>query len=328
MIDLHWIAHRPGILKAAVLFLVMLLPPCTACAQNYDALIEMLQNPDPSTQIKGKTMLAFTIKSLVISMDPEQLTDDCFLLGHFINPENPDLAVGISVPPGWGKLVILTQRGGHYGLVGHVINVAYIESVESVSLFPGPLEQIVLNVYAGGTETRQWGENILRWDGAAMRMVWEWTRKSIDKRSAPERQGEYIGRITGSEISFDNSRSGAAKEIVTRTDWDEGIFSDEKRQTWDLKKVTSHFESQANHKWDESLFFFVAKSGQILSTKITIRCSRGMGGSESADTLYAGMKVGILEMPGTALSEGEDYDAVIGKELFCQIPKSAVRLEK
>lgn len=53
-----------------------------------------------------------------------------------------------------------------------------------------------------------------------------------------------------------------------------------------------------------------------------------MNGSESSDTLYAGMKVAILEIPGTALSKGKDYYTVVGKEHFCKIPESAVRVDQ
>ena len=38
------------------------------------------------------------------------------------------------------------------------------------------------------------------------------------------------------------------------------------------------------------------------------------------------MKVGILEIPGTALSMGQDYYTAVGKEHFCKILRSAVGL--
>lgn len=325
MIDQRWVLRKLAYSQAAVIFLTMLLLPCTAYAQDFDAQVAMVLNPDPSIRVRGEKTLAFIIKSVLTNMDPEQLTDDCFLLGHFIDPENYDLAVGISIPRVWGKFLVLTKRNGHYAPAGPLIDVAYIESIESTRLISGPLEQIVLNVYGGGTETRQWGKNILRWDGGAMRMIWRWIRCSVDKKRAHGLRGEYIGRIIRSEIFIKNSVSGNAKEIITRTEVDHGVFSKKKGQKWELEEVTSHFENKVTHKWDESVFFYITRYGQILPPRVSVECRRGIAGTEESETLNGGMRVGLLDIPGIH-ADDQAYHAVIGKEHFCEIPRSAVHI--
>ena len=328
MIDLHWVRRGLVLSQAAILLLVLLLLPGIACTQDYDSLVTMLRNPDPSMQNKAKEMLARSIKKSLLSMDPEKFTEDTFQFGNFVNPGIPDLAVGISIPPGWGYLVILTKRDGHYMAAGPVIEVGLVQAVKSIKLFPCPLNQLVLNDYGQGSNVRQWGQDIYRWDGTAMRKIWTWVRKSVESSWLLEPNGETAGEVTRSQIFINDSAGGEAKEIVTSSEVDEGVFSDEKGWSTELGKVTSHRETRVTHKWDESLFYYVAKSGKILSPEITVSCSRRMNGSESLGTLYAGMKVGILEIPGTALSKGQAYYAVVGKEHFCKIPKSAVRVDQ
>ncbi len=273
-------------------------------------------------------MLAHAIKKNLLGMDPEKFTEDTFRFGHFINPKSADLAVGISVPPGWGYLVVLSKKDGKYIPAGPVVDVGFIEDIESIKLFPGPLNQLVVKDYGQGTGTRQWEEAIYRWDGTAMREIWNWVRKALYKHWPPEPNGETIGYAVRSEVFINDSAGRGAKEIVTSSEVDEGVFYDEEGRYCELKKITSNRKTRVTHKWDESLFYYVAKCGKILSPEITVRCPRRGNRSESSDTLYAGMKVGIREIPGTALSLGEDYDVVVGKEHFCKIPKSAVQVEQ
>lgn len=327
MIDLHYSRRLCGFFQTVILLLVSLLLPCIARAQNYDGLVAMLRNPNHSIQMKGKEMLARTIKESLLSMDPEQSTEDTFLFGHFINPTFSDLAIGISVPPGSGHLVVLSKRAGRYVPAGPVIDVPFIEDITSIKLFPGRLNQIALEDYGQGSGTRYWGEDILRWDGTAMRTIWTWIRKALYKNWPPEPGGEIIGYAVRSKIFIKDRANGKTRKIVTSSTDDEGVFSDKERRYWELERITSHRETKVTHEWNEPLYFYVAKSGEVMSPEITVSCSPRVNGIEGSDTLYAGMKVGILEIPGTALSKGQDYDVVVGKEHFCKIPKSAVRLD-
>jgi hypothetical protein len=213
--------------------------------------------------------------------------------------------------------VVLSKNGGQYIPAGPVVDTGLIQHIKSIKLFPGPLKQLVLNDYGQGSGTRQWEEKVFRWDGTAMQMIWTWVRKALYKHWPPDLNGEIIGYAVRSDIFIDDPPGKAAKEIVTSSVDDRGVFCDDDNRSWELAKVTSHRETKVSHKWDESLFFYVAKSGKILSPEITVRCSREINGDESSDTLYAEMKVGILEIPGTALSKGEDYHAVAGKGHFC-----------
>lgn len=331
MIRLHCIRRGSALFEVAALFLVLLVlfvSPGLACAKGYDGLVAMLLEPDPSVQDKGKEMLASAIKKNLLRMEPEQYTEDTFLFGHFVNRETADLAVGISIPPGGGHLVILSQKRGQYIPAGPVIGTGLIQDIKSVRLFPGSLDQLILNTYGQGSNVHQWGEDIYRWDGRAMREIWKWVRKSVESSWLVEPNGETTGKVTRSQISINDSANGMATEIVTSSEVDEGIFSDEKGREWEFKKVTSHHETRAVHRWDESLYFYVAKYGRILPSKITVYCTRGKGPGKKSETLHAGMKVGILEIPGTALSLGETYHAVIGKESFCEIPKTAVKVDE
>ncbi|MGC8493552.1 MAG: hypothetical protein ACP5SH_17665, partial [Syntrophobacteraceae bacterium] len=183
---------------------------------------------------------------------------------------------------------------GYDGFVAMLVNPNpsvndLIQRIKSVRLFPGPLSQLVLNVYGQGSNVRQWGDDIYRWDGRAMREVWRWVRKSVESSWPVQPNGETTGEVTRSQISLRESAPGMAKEIITSSEVDEGVFSDEKGREWQLKMVTSRHESQETHRWDESLYYYVTKRGRILPAKITVRC-RQKGSGEKSETLHTGMK--------------------------------------
>jgi hypothetical protein len=124
------------------------------------------------------------------------------------------------------------------------------------------------------------------------------------------------------EISYNDLNSDGVKEIVTFTVIEDGIFE---RRTEEFERIVSRRETKTIHRWDESLFFYVAKHGEILPPRITVRCWDGIPPKEGSETLLRGRKVGIEEIPGL-INVVEGYRAVIGKEHFCEIPKSAVKL--
>lgn len=140
-------------------FMVLLLSPLSESAwpETYDSLVAMLHDPDSSVQIEGKERLALIIKKNLpkseLHYGPDQFTEDTFLFGHFINPNALDLAIGISVPaPRQGNLVVLTLKNGPYVPVEPVTGIGLIESLETVKLFPGPLDQLVLDMAVIGKE--------------------------------------------------------------------------------------------------------------------------------------------------------------------------------
>lgn len=323
MIDLRRMWHGLVLFLAAILLL--LLAPRTGCTETYDDLVAMMQDSALSTQIKAKATLIYTIKKCVLNMDPDRFTEDTFLFGHFINADVPDLAVGISVRPREGNLVILTKSNGKYVPLATVTGIAFIESMESIKLFSCPLDQIVLNLFGGGSGKQHWGKDIYRWDGTKMRMIWAWVRKDIDAKWPPEPEGT-VGRVAQSEVSIIGPGDSGPKEIQTDSVLDVGVFSHLKGHKSELEKVTSHVERREVHRWDDSLFFYVAKHGEILPTGITVRCQEGIPQKEGSETLNRGMRIGVLDIPGVHRASDEAYHAVIGKEHFCEIPKSAVHI--
>jgi len=323
MIDSHRLRHGLLFSQAMILFLVLL--PHTGRAGTYDDLVAMMRSSASSTQIKAKTTIAFSIKKSVLGMDPNRFTEDTFLFGHFINPDTPDLAVGISIPPRRGNLVILTKIDGRYLPIAPVRGIGFIESIESINLFSGPSEQVVLNLFGGGSGKQHWGKDIYCWDGTKMRMIWAWVRKDIDVKWPPESKGT-VGRVVRSEVSIIRPGDNGPKEIHTMSVVDVGVFSHQKGHKSELEKVTSHIERREVHRWDDSLFFYVANHGEILPTEITVRCWKGIPQSEGSETLNRGMRIGILDIPGVHHASDEAYHCIIGKEHFCEIPKSAVHI--
>jgi hypothetical protein len=200
--------------------------------------------------------------------------------------------------------------------------IGFLESLESVKLFPGHLDQLVLNLFGGGSGLRHWGKDIYRWDGQRLRMIWAGVRKELYTRWPPGPQGEITGHVVRSEIFYNDLNGDGVKEIITATVIEEGIFS---RRSEEFERVVSRRETKTIHQWDESLFFYVAKHGEILPPSITVRCWEGIPPNEGSETLLRGRKVGIEEIPGL-VNVVQGYRAVIGKEHFCEIPKSAVKL--
>jgi hypothetical protein len=293
-----------------------------SCAETYNTFVGMLQNQSPAIQMKGKDGLARIIKKNILKRDPTEFSEDTFQFGHFINPTTYDLAVGISFPRYWGNLVILTQKNGRYVPVVVNTSIAFIETIETTKLFPGTLDQLALNLFSGGSGVRHWAKDIYRWDGEKMRIIWAGVLKESYVKWPPGPQGEINGHIVRSEITFNDLRITGAKEIITVATLEEGIFNP---QSMELEKVQSRREISAVHKWDETLFFYVAKYGKILSDNVTAHCWEGIPPKEGSKTFLRGEKVGILEKPGYDAAE-QTYHTVTGKEHFCEISKSDVEI--
>lgn len=327
MNDPHSFRRSLRVAQAAFLALALILVSRVARAQNYGPLVAMLRSQDRSVRDKAKETLVRTIKDNLLRkdhVDPEQYTSDVFMFGHFVSAKTDDLAVGISVPPNWGHLVILTEKDGWYVPAGPVIDTDLIQSIEPVKLIPGSLDQMILNDYSNGTGWLDWGKYIFRWDGSAMRIIWMWERKTVYKGSAIGPNGECTGQVTRARISIGPLERGRARQIVTSSEEDRGVFSDQKGREWELKKVRSRSKLRLIHRWDGSLYYYVAKWGTILPSQITVSCSLG----QSPYTLHAGMKVGLLETPGTISFNDKGYYVVVGKEHFCEIPESAVVIDR
>jgi hypothetical protein len=320
-----WISRVIISAQFLALLLGLFCGPARSEAYDYDRLVAMVHSSKPAVHMEGKEKIALIIKKTLLRSQfyygPEQFTENCFCFGHFINPRAPDLAVGISLPPHRGNLVILTQKNGRYITEHAVTGIGFVEDMEVVRLFPGALDQLALNLYGGGSDWEHWGKDIYRWDGKAMRLIWAWIREDVFKRW-PNPHGEGVGTRVRGEISLDGSNRDGVKEVVTSDTVEECVFSDDT----EMAKVVSRRETKRIHRWDESLFYFVYEYGEIVAPSITAQCTEGIPQKETSKILTEGTRVGILEPPGYFKFETEVYHAVIGKECFCEIPKSAVRL--
>ncbi len=279
--------------------------------------MNIVRDPNPSVRMKGEMALAQIIKKNVLNreLSLDRLTEDIFCFGRFINPKADDLAVGISTPPYGGYLIVLTQKNGHYVPVPHV-GIGFIQSIERVKLLSGDLEQIVLDLYSGGSGLRHWGKDIYCWDGEAMRMIWTWVRKEkiegIRKTS---------GHIIQSDIFFEKARGGGPGEIITSTTVEKGILD---LDSWELAKVTSSSKTKQVHRWDQSLFFYVPEYGRILPPQVTVSCRQGIPQKKTLVTLKEGTTIGILDIP--CCKQAQSHMGVIGKEHFCEIPEPFIKV--
>jgi hypothetical protein len=287
-------------------------------------LVALVASPDPSVRIKGEEKLVRIIKESVLKgeIDPEQATEDTFCFGHFVSPTTLDLAIGISTIPYGGVLIVPSQRNGNYVPVGTVTGIGHIESIEAVRLFSGQLDQLALNLYTGGSGLRHWGKDIYCWDGKALRMIWAWIRKEVYKDWRPG-QREISGHMIQGDIAFGKVRRDGTKEIMTSTAVEKGIFGN---KSWVLDSVTSKNMTKLVHIWDQSLFFYVAKYGKTLPSQVTVRCKEGIPPKEASITIEQSTRIGILDIPGFFQDRTDGLIGVIGKERFCEIPKTAVEV--
>jgi hypothetical protein len=310
--------------QTVILFLGLFSEPVHP--QTYDALVAMIGNDNSSVRVKGKTKLARTIKETMLKgeLDPDQATEDTFCFGHFVNPTALDLAVGISTIPYGGNLIVLAQRNGHYVPLDPVTGIGHIESIEAVRLLHGQYDQLSLNLYGGGSGFRHWANDIYCWDGKTIRMIWAWLRKEVYEQWQPGSRREYTGHVIQSTITIGSMRNNSARDIITSTVIENGVF--DPRTSSVLSTVTSKNEEDLVHRWDQSLFFYVARHGRILPDKITVSCKKGIPQKEGSVALKQGTRIGVIDMPGFFQPDAEHYATVIGKEHFCEIPKSAVKL--
>ncbi len=296
----------------------------TACSQTYDDLIAMVGNPDPSIHMKGKAKLVQTLKEGVLKhqIDTHQLTDNAFCFGHFVGTSTLDLAVAISAPPHGGNLILLSQKDGRYVPVASIPGLAHIESIQSVNLFSGQADQLALNLYMHGTGLEHWAKDIYRWDGETLRMIWAWGQKEIRKDWPPDSHGEIRGYVIQSDITIGKRREDGSREIVTATVFEKGVF--DRNKDWGFRSVTDRSVTKSVHSWDQSLFFYVAKHGRIVSPQVAVPCKEGIPQKKGLMTLKKGTRLGILDTLGFFEPDAEQHIVVIGKEHFCQIPRSAV----
>jgi hypothetical protein len=266
--------------------------------------------------------LSRLIKKGLLATDPEQLSVDTFLRGNFVNSSLQDVAIGISFPPRSGNLVILSQNEGQYSPIGAVTGVGFIESLEKVKLFQGPLDQLVLNMFGGGSSWRHWAKDIYRWDGTKMRMIWAWVRRDAYKGTSVD-ETRVSGRQVNGDISYRDRDGEGIKDIVAKATIEEGVFL---RSEWKLREITSRRRIEGIHRWDESLFYFVERHGEIILPQLAVRCWRGIPSLEETEIVQRGRKVGILEVPGFHADLSHAYHVVIAKETFCEIPRSAIRI--
>jgi hypothetical protein len=313
------------IILGQFIFLLLCLLSESAWSKDYDTFICMLQNPNTSVQMKGKEGLSYQLKKDILNVDPESFSKDTFIFGHFVSSKNLDLAVGISFPPYEGNLVVLTEQNGRYIPLSSVKGVGFIESMTVVNLMPGFIEQLTLNLYGGGSGLRHWAKDIYCWDETDMRLVWAWIRKEQYNIWGQQRSnGETIGSLIQSEINFDDLDTDGYKEIITLDTLEIGVLNEEVKG-YEFKVVESRTETKNVHRWDKDLFYYVPEYGEIISPNIKVDCSKGVPQKKVTENLMVGRIVGIIDIQGFYNSK-QFYHAVIGKECFCKIPKSDVKL--
>ncbi len=291
-------------------------------AETYDALVRVLLSPSSSSRSRAKEDLARKIKSDILAHESDTFSEDSVLVGRFTNPHTPDVAVGISFPPYRGNLVILREIDGRYVPMEPIVGLGFIESMQAVQLFPGRQHQLLLYVRGGGSGWRHSGEDLYRWDGKRLRLIWAWTRHDLNKGWPPGPQGEVPGRLFRGKISFRDLDGDGIDEILTIDTVEEGEASDDWRE---LKKVTHRSETETIHRWDDTLFYYVARHAEVIPHTISVTCRAGIPGREQLESLRQRQRVGVVEIPGGPYKDGSVVLAVVGKDLFCWVPKSALQ---
>jgi hypothetical protein len=322
--DNHRLKRRLSLVGLAIGLAIGLMNGL-ANASSYSKLVNMLQSPNSAFQKEAIETLSNIINKDILKQDLGWVSDDTFLFGNFIARGTRDLAIGISYPPRQGNLVILTQKNGQYVAVRPITGLGYIESIEAVRLFREPYDQLVLNLVGGGMGLNHTGKDIYNWDGTAMRMIWAGVQREVwarEWRDGPPR-GAY-GIEIHSDITFKDVDGDGVKEIIASATIEEGMIGS---LTEGLEKVLSRRNVTQIHRWDEALFFYVAEYGEIISPAVSVSCLTGISPQvEDSKSLKKGARVGILAPPGYYSSDEDYYTAVIGKECFCRIPKSAIRV--
>jgi hypothetical protein len=291
-------------------------------ADTYTDLIAELRRATPPNQKSIKERLARMVVRQFFSTQYGEMHYEFHVCeGNFVNPDNLDVAVAVSFQRS-GSVVLLTERGGQFIPLRPLTGLAAIEKLQAVRLFPESQDQLLLHLFQAGSGWRHWANDVYRWDGQALRLVWAWARKDVYKGWPPTDQGEISGRLTQAGISFRDLDGDGVKEVLTDTLIEDGVI----QNGWDhLTRVTARQETKRVHRWDKTLFYFVSKYGRILSPVIDAPCQEGIPPIKTRRNFPAGLRVGVLEIPGGPfLHASSSVLAITGKEHFCEMPTSSV----
>ena len=296
----------------------------TFAGPHYDMAVRKLQNKNQKVQKEGEHEIVEIIKKEILTKeilghDPQFYSEHTFAFGHFISSETLDVAIGVSFPPYTGNLLLLTKKNGAYISFPPITGIAFIRSLAPLRLFKGPTEQLVLNLYGGGSGKQHWGKDIYQWDGTTMRLIWAWLDKDLTVGWKPTSRGTYPARLIKSDMRLRAAPDGA-KAIITKTVVQEGPVAENGKT---LKAVITRREFETIHYWDEGLFYYVSKYGEITVPELNLTCRIGIPPISTSARLQHNQKFGILEIPGYHSPEDPAYHAIIAKESFCEIPKSA-----
>jgi hypothetical protein len=307
---------------AVALWMGLLGLAVPAVAETFDTLARRLISGGSSPDAKTKEALIRKIKVEVLARDPDVFSEQNVLLGQFSSTGAPDVAISISFPPYRASLVLLSQVRERYVPRKPLVGLGFVESMEAVKLFPGKLQQLLLHLRGGGAGWRHWGQDLYRWDGERLRLIWAWTSRDVFKGWPPGRDGEVPGRQIQGTTFFRELNGDGTYEIVTTDTYEEG---DAGADWQTLKRVTSRKQTETIHRWDNAFFYFVARYAEIIPLSISVSCRAGIPGRDQVETLSRGTRVGVLEIPGGPQSDESTSRIIAGRELFCQIPTSALK---
>jgi hypothetical protein len=293
-----------------------------AYAVDYNSLVSMLQAKSRSTRVKGKDLLADAIKNDLFH-DERRNSEDRVYVSHLTTNTKPDVALSISYPPYQGTLVILTAQNGRYVPTQLLTRLGFIASLEGVKLFPGSLEQLVVNMSGGGTGWRHWAKDIYRWDGKVMRIIWSGFVKDVTTDFPPPEGNEAERRVIKSNISFRDLDRDGVKEIIAAYEKEEGLVG---ARALEIKNIKSRTSWKEINRWDETFYYYIAQYARITAT-IVARCSDGLSFNEWQETITDGTRAGVLVTPDFREARQKTATIVLSKKQFCELPKSSLRLE-
>ena len=292
-------------------------------AVDYDSLVSMLQAKAPSTRTRGRELLVRAIKSELFSPEVAGRSEDRIYVGQMSDRVRLDVAVGVSVLPYEGNLVMLTNPSGRYLPTQVLTRLGFITSLEGVKLFPGSLEQLVVNMSGGGTDWRHWAKDIYSWDGKAMRIIWDGWIKDVTTHFSPGADDDDKSRVMKTKVSFRDLDGDGVKEIMAVHTQEDGVLNP---RTLEIRKLRSRTSWNVTYRWDKTFDYYLAYYGRIRAT-LSVRCWERTYFQERFDTLTETTRVGVLVKPNSRDAREEISTVVLPTKDFCQVPKSSLQFE-
>jgi hypothetical protein len=282
-------------------------------------------------RVEDRTTLANVEQELVSAVRRDVLSSSALhsenrvLVGQLTNRRSPAIVVAISFSPYEGNIVILGENGGHYEPIGQLRRTGFVETLETIKLFPIATEQLIVKMAGGGSGWRHSALDIYAWDGTNLRMIWEGVREDL-YRGEPVDDDMDTGRQVVNRISFHDKDGDGIAEIYESMTIGEVLLS----RDWRIIRSMRHTTLERVHRWSEDLFHYVTALGRIRKAQTGIKCWQGVKGEAHYENVARGQVIGLLTSgPAFEAAGAGYYHAVLRKERFCLIPKDAVeRIEE